>query len=90
MSFKIEKKWIEAFLINGFHSWMFIYGKVSPLKLIKPALSRFKSRRRNHAFVRNAHSRIHDFLTHLHFLFKRKMSALDSVNKTVKTHDITS
>ena len=41
------------------------------------------------AFVfRNVYSQSKTFSTYLHFLFRMKMSALDSVEKTVRTHDI--
>lgn len=43
------------------------------------------------AFVfRNVYSQNMTFSTHLHFLLRMKMSALDSVEKNVRTHDITS
>ena len=43
------------------------------------------------AFVlRNVYSQNKTFSTYLHFLFRMKMSALDSVEKNVRTHDITS
>ena len=38
----------------------------------------------------NVYSQNKTFSTYLHFLFRMKMSALDSVEKTVRTHDITS
>ena len=43
------------------------------------------------AFVfRNVYSQNKTFSTYFHFLFRMKMSALDSVEKTMRTHDITS
>ena len=41
------------------------------------------------AFVfRNVYSQNMTFSTHLHFLFRMKISAFDSVENTVRTHDI--
>ena len=43
------------------------------------------------AFVfRNVYSQNKTFSTYRHFLFRMKMSALDSVEKNVRPHDITS
>ena len=40
--------------------------------------------------IRNVYSQNKTFSTYRHFLFRMKMSALDSVEKNVRTHDITS